>query len=535
MSFSTLAEAMDAFTDLIEKSDGDLIKAQEWNNLVHGVIRIGTDLETLTDRVADVGTYVGYDEAYAGDNLKVRIEALENYVGAVDDPAGVGTLTGRVAALEGEDNVTQAEHDELEASIVPLLEQYTVTFQSDDTDYLLGDTATITATVRTLTGEIPQGRPWIDFIATWGRLKAAPGFTDREDVGNRSVSVRTNSQGIARVQVTAEQNKHLTVEEEAEVMQFFKMELPTEPILFGEAIKGANTTQSEYMELAFATASEEYEGSHRSLRRLIDDYYVDKAVGDRWGGMWPQSRWDYFRCTVVGFVKNDATPTTPDQSRGVSSIQILFKDWIGPWVDGYLEDDDDLVVEWGGYIYEWFQGDPGIIYEKLDDRMEEAIFHRGVVYRQKGLGAVAKAAEQVDGSVIPDKGEWVKDVIRTAAQTQQATDILQFVAGPDRMGVAGGPAMKAMFAQSRQVDGVSDRVDQTKDEVLGSSEIADLQGAVNILQNSTANVSKDIMGALSDIEHKVVNINAFDSEALETSVNQIKAHIGVARNIVPDI
>lgn len=536
MSFATLTEAMNAFNTLIEKADGDLIKAQEWNDLVNGVIRIGTDLEALSGRVAGVETFVGYDETYSGDDLKTRIEALEGYVGQADDAADDGTLTGRVAALEGADNVTQEEHNELEASIAPLLEQYTVTFETDDTDYLLGDTATVTATVRTLTGEIPAGRPWIDFIATWGRIKAAPGFTDREDVGNRSVSVRTNSEGIARVQVTAEQNKHLTVEEELEISQFFRMELPTEPILFSEAVKGAPTTQSEHMALVFDTATVEYESNRQALGRLIDDYYLEKSFGDRWGWQWPQSRWEYYRCTLVGFAKNDATPTTPDQSRGVASIQILFKDWISPWVNGYLavEDDDDLVVEWGGHLQGWFNTEPENIYENLDMEMETSIFQRGVVYRQKGLKAVAKATEQVDGTVIPDKGEYIKDVIRTAAETQQATDTLQFAAGgPAAMG--GGPAMKAMFAQGRQVDGVNARVDQTKDEVLGSSEIADIKGAVDILQNSTTNVSKDIMVALSDIENKVVNINAFDSESLQTSVNEIKAHIGVTRNIVPDI
>jgi hypothetical protein len=525
---------MNAFDKLIEKSDGDLIKAQEWNDLVNGVIRMGAELQAVIATASAIEAYVGLKAGYAGENLTQRIESLEAYVGLADDAPGADTLSARVASLEQADNVTQTEFNELESAIEPLLEQYVVKFQSDDIDYLLGDTATITATVRTLKDEIPRALPWIDFIATWGRLKAAPGFEVREGTGLRSMAVRTNAQGIARVQVTAEQNKRLSVEEEAEISGFFGMELAGEPILFKQAIKNAPTTQSEYMDKCYAAVSREYESSRQAIRKLADDYYADKIVGSRWEEFWPENRWKKYRSTVIGFARNDADPTTPDQSRGVSSIQLLFQDWIGPWVNGYVEDDAGEVLIWEGHFVNWAEKDPDDFLGRVEAEMDESIFHRGPVGREKGLKALGKAAEKMVAENIKDPGGWVKDVIRNAADAQRVTHVLQDARGPQDTGAAGGAAMKVIFAQGKQVNAVGKRADQAKNEVLASTEFGNLQAAVGTLQDSTTNVGRNLMGALQDIEHKVVNINAFDSAALQTSVNEIKAKIGVVRNLVPD-
>ncbi|MDA8140018.1 MAG: hypothetical protein M0036_15325 [Desulfobacteraceae bacterium] len=535
MSFTTLTQAMTALNGLIEKSDGDLIKAQEWNDLVNGVLRIGADLQDLATRVTQVETYVGYQAGYSGDNLTQRLEALAGYVGQAGAGPGSATLSARVAALEAADNVTQTEFDTLENSIHPLLEQYIVKFQSDEADYLLGDTATVTATVRTLTGAVPQGQPWIDFIATWGRLKAAPGFEVREGTGLRSMAVRANAQGVARVLVTAEQNKGLSLEEEAEVSQFFQMELPGEPIRFKEAVKKAPTTQSEYMDKCYKTVSIEYQSNRKAVQKLTDDYYRESMVGSYWTQAQPENRWKKYRATVIGFAKNDADPTTPDYSRGASSIQLLFQDWIGPWVDGYLDiaEDDPQVGIWEGNLGRWVEMNR---YDFLDHVEEEVddLLHRGPIERERGLRAMGRAAEKINEKIVDDPDEWIMDVVQYAAGTQRMMNIFQDIPGPNAAQGAGGQAMKVVFAQSRQVNAADQRAAQAKNEVLASAEFGNLRQAVGTLQNSTTAIGKNVMGALQDIEHKVVNINAFDSAALQTSVNEIKAKIGVARNLVPD-
>ncbi len=534
MSFATLPEAMKAFASLIEKSDGDLIKAQEWNSLVNGVIRIGTELEEITVRVTNIETYVGYQAGFSGHNLTQRIEALGAYVGTSADAPGPATLSARVAALEQVDNVTQAQFDALEESVEPLLEQYIVNFSADDAEYLIGDTATITATVRTLSGAIPQGRPWIDFIATWGKLSAAPEFEVRQDSGLRCLSVRTDARGIARVQVAAEQNKGLSIEEEDEVRQFFEMEVSGASGRFKEAVKKAETPQDEHMEKYYAAAGKEYDSTRMALRKLTDDYYKGFATGGKWSLARPANRYAKYRATVIGFAKKDADPTTPDSSRGVSSIQLLFKDWIGPWVDFYVGDDEKEVGRWELDLNRWVERERFEFLDHLEKEMAETIFNAGLIGQEKGLKALAEAAQRVDENIIHDPDEWVMDVVKYAADTQRAMNVFQDRGVPEAMNAPRGAAVRVMFAQSKQTRVADQRAAQAKSTVLASPEFSNLQEAVGTLQNTTVNVGRNVMGALQDIENKVVNINAFDSAALQTSVNEIKAKIGVARNLVPD-
>lgn len=447
MSLEKMEETLNTLTTLNDKQDGDLVKADDWNRLIAGVEVIGKELVTLIKQVESVEAYVGY-EAGSTTSLRQRIAALEEHVGQKTDVSSAPTLTGRVRRLE-----------DFRLYVEPLLDQYIVELSTDEEKHLLGEAATLTATVKKPDGSPPATRPWIDFIATWGRLSAFQGFEARQGTGDRSISVRTDAHGIAKVTVSAEQNAKLDVEAEQNIAALFQQSLPTEPITFSKAVLAAKTTDDEHMDLVYGVVTNEYESRKDALKNLADVYYAGVA-GGLLGGLRPQIRWQDYRSIVVAFAKNDSDPTTPDRNRGLGSIQITFRDWLGPWIYKYFDDDSKLVDRLVDTIKHGLSPDVSKTFDNIHAELVGVLGECGIVGRQKTLNALTKAADIVDDATMPGYEMKIKEAVKNAAFMQKSLELPQGMGAPAGALAPGSQAMSAMFGQAKQIAGVDGRVSQ---------------------------------------------------------------------------
>jgi hypothetical protein len=459
----SLQDTIKNLNTLKGKEDGDLIKADDWNNLILHVVDIGTELGGLIGKVADIEAFVGHEGEFTA-SLSERIAALEGHVGQASDTPDTPTLSGRVTSLEA-----------FRSSAEPLLDQYTVTLRTSKVHHLLGERAILTAEVRKPDGSVPANRLWVDFIATWGRLKPVQGFTAREGTGTRSVSVQTDEQGVAKVAVSAEQNAKISVEAEQNITTFFEASLPTEPIAFNTAVIGAKTTDDEHMNLVYGVVTKEYESGKDAVKKLADNYYLDVSAG-LLGEFKPQIMWRDYSSIVIAFAKNDSDPTTPDRNRGLSSIQVRFRDWIGPWIDKYFFDDHLLVDKFADRIRHGLDPNLGKAFDDIYSGFDEEIKDYGIVGRHKALDAFGKAADKVDDTVMPGYESKIKETLKNAANTQKALDILQFTTAPTGAPAPGQPAAKAVFDQAKHVAHVDEEVHQIGSKV--ELEVGQIDGKI---------------------------------------------------------
>lgn len=290
------------------KAAGQLIKADDWNTLLGDVNRIEqalrTELVNLTRTVTDLVTTTN--------GLTTRLGTAE---------AAVRDLRGDVDAL--------------------LANTYRITLETPQISYALGETAEITARVRDMEGRVPAPvngeRPWVDFVSTWGQLRASPGFVSRAGVGERSISVQTDADGMARVRLSSEIVEDMTEATEVEFGNFLNTKVQNN-LKFSDVVLNANTPSDEPVRQAYQFVQSSYDNPQGgSVRNFVDSYYYrngSKLSGKIAPGLINQRReiWRDHHITVLAFGKTDSDPRSPDAARGTNAIQLKFRDWIGPWI-----------------------------------------------------------------------------------------------------------------------------------------------------------------------------------------------------------
>jgi hypothetical protein len=421
---------------LAPRSPGDLIRSDDWNALVQGVNQLELTLDT---RLGQVET-------------------------------GLGDLTDRVGSLETE---IQAVREALE----PLLrDTYRVTLRTGKVAFAMGEIAEITAEIRNLRGELPPARdgqrPWVDFVTTWGQLKAAPGFTGRAGVADRTVSVQTNDQGVARVRLTAEIVADMTESTEQEFQAVVNRVVGQQNMTIADLVLQANTPGDAPVRMAYQAMTLSYDAiANVAVRNYVDTYFVGNNA-QLAGRVAPalvnqrRERWRDYHVTVLAFAKQDADPLTPDHSKGTNAIQVTFRDWLGPWIlMDYIPRAQDLVPAAVDRLR------PAIVtdYRRSLDRMTDVV-------RQQfaPLGALGKAREYevfrnaIDVLDVPQREFMpeLKQSVKAAVSLQQAVQQAQFaVIGGGRDEVAfeafAGTAAKA----DSQVIDVQTRVARLDAEV----------------------------------------------------------------------
>ena len=409
----------------LKRDSGQLITSQSWNDLIDLVIQLRDDVDTrLVPLETQVGTLTENQEKLLtqGENHEERLVKLETQFGEISEEVSV--LTGQYLRLTME---TERQH------------------------YPVGNQATVTARLSDLRGNpltFSQGdtRPWIDFTLTWGLVRAAPGFQSRGGAGERAVSVRVDESGVARILVRAEHGEDVAEEQEQEVASALSTRfLPSRgtPDPNGneasqtiiETVLQAATPMEAHERGAFRLLRAEYDRPDAgSVRGYIDAGYLKYKPNTRDRTVFrPVHRWRDYRATVTAFVKADGDPTTADHAMGVSSLQLIFRDWIGPFVHlEYLENIETPTAEFEN-IYRAAMGDQfDISLENAKNQTRGFVRDKGWLGRQRGLKAAKRA---IDRFVPPQETTFapvLKDAMRDALVMQATLDNIDFAEGEDR-------------------------------------------------------------------------------------------------------
>jgi hypothetical protein len=463
------------------KAAGQLIKSEDWNALVDAV----DELSARVDRRFDE---VGEQLQTLGD----RVEVLS------DD---LGEFRGRVEPL--------------------LAEYYRLTLETTRTSFAIGELAEVTARVTDLRGNPldlsnDADRPWIDFVvASWGQLRPVAGFESLGGAGDRTISVRTDAEGIARVQLRSDHAEGFTDEDEAEVAVSLQTRLPTTNTSIAETILSAATPIEAKGLGAFQVLTTEYDRTDAlRVRNYADAYYLENTALITGGILPPFTQsWLDYRSTLMAFVRRDSDPVTPDQSRGVSSIQVTFRDWMYPWII------TDYFVETGPLVSD-FRDRLG---PKIVDNLDESVFNLKAEVSDfvldKGL-----LGRQRNYLVIQDALDTVTTPQPLAYDLNKLTGPMQDAVGVQRtlesaQGVASGfadqvvafglltdtavQADQAAESGKQLTDRVDEQLGQAKDELLFqvqqeqanfSDELLKVGGPIQEVREQLQTVSGEVQG-----------------------------------------
>ena len=383
------------------KISGELIRSNDWNQLIDHIEgnekKHREDVTLLTESIATISSRV--------ETLHTQIENLENVV----------------------ENVRTS---------VEILEQrfYRLTLRTERVNYALGEMALLTARLTRLNDEPLENlansvnRPWVDFVAAWGQLKAAAGFTSRDGAVDRTISVQVNAQGEAQVLLRAEHTEGFTDEEEDEVSGTLKTMLPeNNNRSIAQSFLEAATPMEANVRGAFKTMSKEYDRSDgMSVRQYVDAFYIRNPINVV-GQFSPlfRHRWRDYRSTVMAFAKHDGNPSTPDASLGVSTIQVTFRDWISPWITlDYLEELPRLGNLYLDRLKPKIDNDLLGSMGRIKDVVGDIIHNKGLVAKQRDYLALYDAAGRVSAPNTSFTTQ-VAQAVQNAVAIQQTLEYSQ--------------------------------------------------------------------------------------------------------------
>lgn len=433
------------------KHPGELIQARDWNGLIDGIEAIES---ALTARVED---------------LDARLGGIE---------AGLGDLRGAVDLLLGQTR--------------------RVSLNTGRVRYAIGELAEITARVADARGNPldladEAARPWVDFVSSWGHLRPVDGFRSIAGAGDRTLSVQVNAQGEARVLLRAEHAEGFTREAEGHVSTTLTTVLPATNKSVLATILEANTPMEADLRGAFQVMSREYDRVDAvNVRDYVDTYFVRNPA--RVAGKLPpitHQTWRDYRSTVLAFLKGDSDPSTAEPGQGVCSIQVTFRDWIGPWLNlDYLPKAKDLATDYGNLFQANVGRDFAETTTKFRDKVSERVRDKGLIGKQRDYQAASLALDDLSGPAggpgfVGDAARSVRSAIglQQALETSEAalfapaTQVgLQAVTQVAVQADATATTHVAGLLQE-QVGGLEERIQQSVQSVRG--EVSGIQAALN--------------------------------------------------------
>jgi len=482
----TLQEARDLAATLAPKSPGNLITSTDWNALVSVLVEYGTAL-------------VG---------LPARMDAAE---------AAIATLKTRVDGLDGlPDRV-----DALENEIAPLLDNYKLSVRTTAENFLVGQVAEIVFHAAKLDGSaLSAPMPWLDIVTTWGRLRAAPGFTVRDNAEENALSVQFNAAGEVRVQLRSQFTKGLAAITETAFSNAMKTQAGSTGKTVQQALESASSPQDAEAKVAFSTLHASYDAT-QSVRQYADTYVgqatAGKFVGSKIAFPVASGEWEEYRATVMAFAKPDANPTTPDPTRGIATVQVTFREWIAHWSDDYIHEVAPVLPGWST-LFEQNMSRADLLpfaVSELDKRAKVG----GALGHVRNLVAFDKAASVINPGTDSALAQ-SKSLLQGAVQ-------MQFAAGGADAQAA---ASYAQQAQVSQQTGQTARAAQAtaQDAASAKQAVQVLEGRVKAAEQT----GKEISAGLKNIGDGVNKINVAEVADLGGRLNKINLNLAdLARKI----
>ena len=466
------------------KSAGELIRAELWNKLMGALDDLSTSVDT-------------------------RFAAVD---------ASLATLTTDVTTLTTD--VTALQTDV--AAIKTVLGDYfKVSLSTTRVSYATGEEAVIVAQLTDLHGQpvtfTADQRPWIDFVAVWGHLRAAAGFdseTGDSSGGERAISVRTNTSGQAQALLRAEVGPELPLQTHLDVAATMTSTLASKATL-AETILQAPTPIDAKNAGAFTALATEYDRpTATSMRSYVDTYYVKNspAVIGKIAPPVVSPVWRDYASIVVAVARADADPTTPDQARGSGSIRVGFRDWIGPWLQFHYFDPIVLapaISDIRTKLQPQFTADYFDSVSRLKNEVTTIVGpDRGLVGRIQDFQAIHGA---LDGITVNQPAALVQQVAQTMQQVvafQQAFEPAQastLSASDGKLGLDAltDPSVQAstdVGAVKTQVAGIQTKVDAVGAQVdAAHATLATLDGRVAEASSTLASVSSSVSSVSSQV------------------------------------
>lgn len=409
-----MGELADSFAG---KVDGELIRATDWNGLIAA---IEAQIEAL------------------GARLDARIEEVAGSI--ADLAARADALEGRIAPLEGLAGALRARLRRVD------LEVTRATFA-------IGERGTIIARVTDVEGRPLQlggaaERPWVDFVTVWGSLKAAPGFTSRGGASDRTISVRVDDSGEARVLIRAEPGEALAEEQEREVEAVLATAVGGRSV--AETILAEPTPDSTQVRTAFQAVTRAYERTDtRVMQSFLDTYYIRRPPYV--AGPIQAINWRDHHATVLAFVKPDDNPTTADGAQAAASIRVTFRDWVYPWiVVDYAPPPVVVVDDYRGRFGSLVRTGYAEAIAGVFGLVEERTANVGLIGKHRQFAAAKQA---IAGLAVDDPPDYFDDLVKTAAGglgLQQGLLFGQAAAPVPELGIEAGLAVGTAGARGEK-------------------------------------------------------------------------------------
>jgi hypothetical protein len=430
-------------------------------------------------------------------------------------------LTGNISSLESNMNEAissaRKQIEDMDAALRELRESFTkyrdrvepvigqfyqVSISTSSATYALGELADIKVQVTDpLGGELvkgrERGRPWVDFVATWGQLKAAPGFDNIVGQGGRSVSVRVNDKGIAQVLLRSDHVAGFSDKEENDVAIALQTQVPGKGMNFAKYVKEAATPLTAKNEGALHIISQEYERKETpSMQHYTDAYYLKYAPEVAAKYVKPSAQWHDYPVTVLAFAKSDSDPATPDRRHGAESITVTFRDWITPWIHlEYL--DKSRIADYTKDIQSQFRAkvtkDYATTTNYFKQVVTENVMDAGLIGKIRTLEAMNLALDSLEVTDAPDFLPDLATTIRHGVVMQHVMESAQAstIGLPAAEENIGFQTYGRVGAAAGQVSGLESRVE----EIYGSIKVA--QDDVAQFKSDFASLQKEFGSAQS--------------------------------------
>ena len=454
------------------KTAGELIRASDWNGLIDAIEAMDTRLTTDVD-----------------------------------------ALGGRVGTLEGQVDALQTEVGELTGTVEALRQNFRrVTMRTSRANAALGEVIEITGRITDLAGnplELTNAatRPWIDFVTVWGQLKPAPGSQSIGGAGNRSISVRVDAQGEARVLLRSEHVHTIRDTEEQGMISALGRVVQQTGSTVAETILASGTPMEAQQSGAFQMISQEYlRAGATGVQAYADSYYVQNPhlVGTTIVPGLHQN-WQDYRATVMAFAKSDSDPLTADTNLGACSIQVTFRDWLGPWIIlDFLPEAEVLIPPYQDRIRDRITDlyDDSII--NVREEIDQILTGKGVIGKLRDYTAIESAITGMRGTSGPGFLPDLAETVNNGILVQHATELGQTFA----IGLQGSAtSFKAVAGTGAKADvqgaKVAEQVTGYVDEQLGSAQ----QQLTFQVQQQQANFRNELFAEGGMIQNVSRNLN----------------------------
>ena len=176
---------------------------------------------------------------------------------------------------------------------------------------------------------------------------------------------------------------------------------------------------------AFRTLTTEYDRTDAlRVRNYADAYYSKNSALITGGIRLPFThRWLDYRSTVMAFARPDSDPLTPDQSRGVSSIQVTFRDWIAPWIiTEYFVETAPLVQGFRNRLVPRITTNLGETVQNIQAEVGELVLDRGLIGRQRDYRVIHAALDEVTTPQPPPFLNTMTRSMQNAVSVQQSLE-----------------------------------------------------------------------------------------------------------------